>query len=152
MPRKHPHYFKSVAHLAEVDVYRVLDLFGVTDQALGDAIKKLLVAGGRGVKDQRKDIQEAVDTLLRRLEMMDEDNASRSGPATAAGLAALVHADDSEGWIPWSGNSKFSPLKCNPIVRLKFRDGSTITMTSADDAIWSHSGGKDDIVAYKVVS
>ncbi len=73
MARKHPHYFKSVSHLQDVDVYRVLALFNVTDQALGHAIKKLLVAGGRGVKDQRKDIQEAVDTLQRRLEMMDED-------------------------------------------------------------------------------
>ena len=73
MTRKHPHYFKSVAHLSDVDVYRVLDIFQVTDQALGHAIKKLMVAGGRGAKDTRKDIQEAVDTLQRKLEMMDED-------------------------------------------------------------------------------
>lgn len=149
MPRKHPHYFKSVAHLAEVDVYRVLDLFGVTDQALGHAIKKLLVAGGRGVKDQRKDIQEAVDTLQRRLEMMDEDNASRSGPATAAGLAALVHADDSEGWIPWD-DKQIRPMDLR-VVRLKLRNGSILTPRRASDAIWTHRGDEDDIVAYKVV-
>lgn len=74
MPRKHNHYFKSVAGLTHIDVYRVLALFAVTDQALGHAIKKLLVAGGRGAgKDFRKDVQEAVDTLQRRLEMLDED-------------------------------------------------------------------------------
>lgn len=73
MTRKHNHYFKNVAHLKTVDVYRVLDLFEVTDQALGHAVKKLLVAGGRGAKDWRKDVQEAIDTLQRRLEMADED-------------------------------------------------------------------------------
>lgn len=73
MTRKHNHYFKNVEHLQTVDVYRVLDLFEVTDQTLGHAVKKLLVAGGRGTKDWRKDVQEAIDTLQRRLEMADED-------------------------------------------------------------------------------
>ena len=36
--RKHAHYHKSVAHLSSVDVYRVLKLFDVTDQAIGHAI------------------------------------------------------------------------------------------------------------------
>ena len=71
--RKHAHYHKSVAHLGSVDVYRVLDLFGVTDQALGHAIKKLLVAGNRGVKNMDKDVQEAIDTLQRWQEMQAED-------------------------------------------------------------------------------
>lgn len=80
MPRKHPHYFRNVAHLTEVDVYRVLDLFGVTDQALGHAIKKLLAPGGRGAgKDFRRDVQEAIDTLTRRLEMLDEDATAGTG-------------------------------------------------------------------------
>lgn len=151
MPRKHPHYFKSVAHLAEVDVYRVLDLFGVTDQALGHAIKKLLVAGGRGVKDQRKDIQEAVDTLQRRLEMMDEDNASRSGPATAAGLAALLAMKGTEGWIPWGGKGK-PDIPIGATLVVKFRDMNT---ESAPGFLstwrWWHDGGPHDIVAYCLV-
>lgn len=72
--RKHSHYFKDVSHLDTVDVYRVLSLFNVTDQALGHAIKKLLVAGGRGAgKDVTRDVQEAVDTLQRFLEMRGED-------------------------------------------------------------------------------
>ena len=72
--RKHSHYFKPVpAGVTHIDVYRVLEMFGVTDQALGHAAKKILVAGGRGTKDQRKDIQEAIDTLQRKLEMLDED-------------------------------------------------------------------------------
>lgn len=71
--RKHAHYHKSVAHLSSVDVYRVLELFSVTDQALGHAIKKLLVAGNRGVKNIDKDVQEAIDTLQRWQEMRAED-------------------------------------------------------------------------------
>ena len=72
--RKHNHYFKDVSHLDTVDVYRVLALFNVTDQALGHAIKKLLVAGGRGAgKDIQRDVREAVDTLERFLEMRGED-------------------------------------------------------------------------------
>lgn len=69
---KHGHYKKSVDGLKFVDVYRVLQLFGVTDQALGHAIKKLLVAGGRGVKDIGQDVQEAIDTLERWQEMQRE--------------------------------------------------------------------------------
>lgn len=71
--RKHSHYFKSTKGLDMIDVYRVLELFGVTDQALGHAIKKLLVAGGRGHKDIDRDIQEAIDTLHRWQEMRAEE-------------------------------------------------------------------------------
>lgn len=70
---KHSHYFKSVSHLDHVDVYRVLHLFDVTDPCVQHAIKKLLVAGGRGAKDEAKDIQEAIDTLERWKAMRAED-------------------------------------------------------------------------------
>ena len=76
MERKYNHYFKNVAHLEALDVYRVLQLFGVTDPCLQHAIKKLLCAGVRGVKDQSKDIQEAIDALNRSLEMRREDDTS----------------------------------------------------------------------------
>jgi hypothetical protein len=75
--RKHSHYFKDVTQLTEVDVYRVCQLFNVDDPsgAIQHAIKKLLLPGQRGAgKDRRKDIKEAIDTLTRRLEMMDEDS------------------------------------------------------------------------------
>jgi len=73
--KKHAHYFKNVRELTEVDVYRVCGLFEVDDctGAVQHAIKKLLLPGQRGSKDQRKDIQEAIDTLTRRLGIMDED-------------------------------------------------------------------------------
>lgn len=72
--RKHGHYFKPVAGLQHVDVYRTLELFGVTDPCLQHAIKKLLVAGGRGAgKDIRQDVKEAIDSLQRWQEMRAED-------------------------------------------------------------------------------
>lgn len=71
---KHTHYFKSVAHLDTIDVYRVLSLFNVTDPCLQHAIKKLLVAGGRGAgKDVTRDVQEAIDSLTRWQGMRAED-------------------------------------------------------------------------------
>ena len=65
---KYPHYHKNVAHLKYVDVYRVLILFGVTDPCLQHAIKKLLCAGNR-----TQDVQEAISSLLRYLEMQTEN-------------------------------------------------------------------------------
>lgn len=71
---KHNHYYKTVASLQFVDVYRVLALFSVTDPCLQHAIKKLLVAGGRGAgKVIDRDIQESIDSLVRWQEMRAED-------------------------------------------------------------------------------
>lgn len=69
---KHSHYFKDVSGLEKIDVYRILELYGVTNPCLQHAIKKLLCSGGRGAKDSIQDIQEAIDTLNRRLEMIEE--------------------------------------------------------------------------------
>jgi hypothetical protein len=70
---KHNHYFKKTVHLDAVDVYRVLELFNVTDPCLQHAVKKLLCAGGRGAKDMEQDVQEAMDTLERWQDMCRED-------------------------------------------------------------------------------
>ena len=94
MARKYNHYFKNVAHLESLDVYRVLQLFGVTDPCLQHAIKKLLCAGLRGVKDQDKDIQEAIDSLQRALEMRHEDQAEFSTVALSefnAGIHVVTY-------------------------------------------------------------
>lgn len=71
--QKHEHYFKDVSNLKFIDVYRVLDLFGVSNPCLQHAIKKLLCKGIRGVKDERRDVEEAVSSLVRYLEMQTED-------------------------------------------------------------------------------
>lgn len=80
---KHSHYKKPVAGLQFVDVYRVLSLFGVTDPCLQHAVKKLLVAGGRGAKDISQDVQEAIDTLQRWQEMRIEGDRMNNVIRTA---------------------------------------------------------------------
>lgn len=72
-PVKHSHYFKDVSSLNEIDVYRVLELFDVTNPSIAHAAKKLLCAGKRGAKDLEHDIQDAIDTLTRWQEMRRED-------------------------------------------------------------------------------
>lgn len=65
------HYWKSIKHLDGIDVYRVLELFEVKSHAVGHAVKKLLCSGKRGDKDERQDIEEAIASLRRHLDMMD---------------------------------------------------------------------------------
>lgn len=78
MPGKHEHshYFKSVEGLTHIDVYRVLQLFAVTDPCIAHAVKKLLVPGRRGAgKELNKDVKEAVDSLVRWQEIQNENAA-----------------------------------------------------------------------------
>lgn len=70
--KKHSHYYRPCP-FPLVDVYRVLRLFNVTNQEIGHAVKKLLCSGLRGAKDHDKDVQEAIDTLLRHRELNKED-------------------------------------------------------------------------------
>ncbi len=74
---EYKHYQKNVEHLKWIDVYRVLVLFGVTNPCLQHAIKKLLCAGQRGIKDQKQDVQEAIASLVRYLEMQTEDDEAK---------------------------------------------------------------------------
>jgi hypothetical protein len=71
--REHAHYFKDVSKLHEIDLYRVFDLWGVTHPCAQHAIKKLMAAGQRGVKDMERDVREAGDTVSRWLQMIAED-------------------------------------------------------------------------------
>lgn len=66
---KHSHYKKDVSNMNVVDIYDVLHLFEVQSHQVGHAIKKLLMAGKRGAKGYSQDIQEAIDSLNRELEM-----------------------------------------------------------------------------------
>lgn len=69
--RKHSHYHKDVSDYDTIDVYAVCKIFDVQDTSgcLQHAIKKLLVTGQRGHKDRKTDIQNAIDTLNRLLEL-----------------------------------------------------------------------------------
>ena len=67
-------YIVDISKYNKLDIYRILSLYDVTDPCLQHAIKKLLCAGKRGVKNQTQDINEAILSLKRFVEMQGEDN------------------------------------------------------------------------------
>ena len=71
----HNHYYKDVSGLQQIDVYRVIELFDVPAGPIDHAVKKLLCAGNRGHKDLDRDIQDAIDSLVRWQAMRAEDEA-----------------------------------------------------------------------------
>lgn len=72
--RKHGHYFKDVSFLKDMDIYALCKVFGVKDDsgAKHHAIKKIVCSGNRGAKDEIQDIQEAIDTLVRFIDLKHE--------------------------------------------------------------------------------
>lgn len=70
-----PHYHKYVGHLEFIDTYRVCELYGVSGP-IENAVKKLLCSGARGAKDQKQDLREAITSIYRKLEMLEEDAAN----------------------------------------------------------------------------
>lgn len=54
-----------------VDVYRVLNAFGPLPPEIDHSIKKLLAPGKRGVKDERQDLIEAVQSIEARLQYLE---------------------------------------------------------------------------------
>lgn len=72
---KHNHYKREITvgeSTITVDLYFMLRLFGVTDQAVGHAVKKLMFAGQRGAKSYTQDLSEARDTIERALDLEAE--------------------------------------------------------------------------------
>lgn len=55
--------------VTRVDVYRVLDAFGVSDPATQHAIKKMLCMGLRGHKDYLTDLNDSIDSLQKAREL-----------------------------------------------------------------------------------
>lgn len=90
--RKHSHYHKDVGHLLTMDVYRLCERFEINDPsgATQHAIKKLVCAGQRGSKGLLQDLQEAVDTINRRIEMIYEDKARDALLSTAFGQQNMI--------------------------------------------------------------
>ena len=73
LPEKHAHYKRDVKHLNYIDVYRIIDLYELHDPCFQHALKKILVPGARGHKDLIKDINDIIDTMQRKLEMIAEN-------------------------------------------------------------------------------
>lgn len=66
-------YARDVSKFQTLDIYRILALFEVTDPCLQHASKKVLCAGMRGAKSKEQDVREAIQSLERCIQMMEED-------------------------------------------------------------------------------
>lgn len=64
-------YLRSIKGM-DVDVYDVLEAFNVTCPAIAHAVKKLLLPGGRGKGPTDQDLREAIDALIRAIQLEQE--------------------------------------------------------------------------------
>lgn len=69
-----PDYSNFTYKGIKLDPYRIFDVYGITHPAHQHSLKKLLRAG-RSHKSLGQDIQEAIDTLERWKEMIQEDSS-----------------------------------------------------------------------------
>lgn len=76
-PQEDYSYYKYSYKGIKLDPYRILQVYNVTCPAMQHAIKKLLRAG-QSVKELKQDIKEVIDTLKRKLEMLEEDSVNEN--------------------------------------------------------------------------
>ena len=169
MKENHSHYFKSCPY-DTLDVYRVINIFGVSDPCIQHALKKLLCSGVRGHKDQSKDIQDVIDTLERWKQMRDEDAEITSSEVISPKVSLEStdigspveewYPDDSGEWIEYDGSGQ--PVGDDELVEvllLHERDAHECKQTAilARRWCWDWCRGwlafseDANIVAYKVV-
>ena len=68
-PEITPSKYTKTIHGASVDVYDVLQAWGVSNPALQHLIKKALQCGQRGHKDNAQDLQDIIDSAIRAKEL-----------------------------------------------------------------------------------
>ncbi|MBF0675571.1 hypothetical protein [Pseudomonas sp.] len=71
---QHEHYFIDVSAYDRVDVYRLIELAGITCPVAQHVFKKAFATGNRGHKDLRRDWQDMADSAARKLQMLGEDD------------------------------------------------------------------------------
>ena len=110
-------YFKDVSGFDVVDVYRTHRIFGLNDEVLCHASKKLLLSGVRtGGKTLEQDVREARDSLNRWLEMLAEDlgNAQEKDGLTPQEIEASAFrksCDSAE--VEWPDESRIDVIGQN---------------------------------------
>ena len=65
-------YHREIKKDVSVDVYDVLSAFEVVNPAMQHALKKMLAPGKRGAKDAIQDMQEAIQSIKRAIELEKE--------------------------------------------------------------------------------
>lgn len=75
--RDHKHYFFPIPKgITKADIYRLIEMIGITCPVAQHVFKKSAAAGQRGHKDLRKDWEDILDSAKRKLAMLDEDERS----------------------------------------------------------------------------
>ena len=71
----HDHYFFNIPPgVTRVDIYRLIEIIGITCPVAQHVFKKAAAAGRRGHKDLRLDWENILDSAMRKLVMLDEDD------------------------------------------------------------------------------
>ena len=68
-----------------VDIYRVIDAFGVSDPATQHALKKMLCTGLRGHKDYLTDLNDSIDSLKKAKELYGQKMIHESSKSIPGG-------------------------------------------------------------------
>lgn len=76
-------YHKTIKGVT-IDIYDVLRAFEVTSPPIQHAVKKLLMPGNRGHKDQLQDVQEALQSIQREIEYLTIEHEQKDVTAGQA--------------------------------------------------------------------
>jgi ribosomal protein L37AE/L43A len=95
----------------QVDVYAVLEAFGVTCQATGHAVKKLLCAGERGKGDRLADLLGADAALSRAIEL-ERSRIGNGGPKSIRKDPEFTVLDDDGPEEPKKDSAAPACLNC----------------------------------------
>jgi hypothetical protein len=60
-------------------------------------------------------------------------------------------APDKDGWTNWAGGRN-APIPRQTPCTVRFRAGDQVRIKDSTDVLWSHAGGPDDVVAYRLES
>ena len=126
-------YFKDVSGYDVIDVYRTHRIFGLNDEVLCHASKKLLLSGVRtGGKTLEQDVKEARDSLNRWLEMLTEDigNAQeKDGWAHGAIEASAFRKSCDSAEVEWPDESRIDVIGQNG------NDGAVYSEYTLDEVV-----------------
>lgn len=158
---KHNHYFFDVSKYERVDIYRLIEIIGITCPVAQHVFKKAAAAGQRGHKDLRLDWQNIMDSAARKLEMIDEDSAQPE-PEDADSLwqegekrmdnIAASHGDGEHygnEWIEWGGGD--CPVQATSTVEVKRRNGDRV-INVAGNIPWHNHCAWRDITSYRIIA
>lgn len=119
-------YFKDVSGYDVIDVYRTHRIFGLTDEVLCHASKKLLLSGVRtGGKTLEQDVREARDSLNRWLEMLAED---------------LGNSQEKDGWPSEAIKDAYKEYTLQEVIGdAVLSDWARWVSVDADGEVWEYS-------------